>query len=155
MPQAQQKKTVAIVGLGYVGLPLAVLAEEKGWLTLGYDTDAHRIYLHTAQEGRTHRNIAANPQVCFGIADMGRLLPADTAMEFSVEYESVIVFGRGRVVTEEAEGRYALQGLLDKYFPDLRPGEDYRHITHHEWKQTAVLAIEVQSWSGKRKRQDP
>lgn len=29
--------TVAIVGLGYVGLPLAVLAREKGWNVLGYD----------------------------------------------------------------------------------------------------------------------
>ena len=43
MTQIQQKKTVAIVGLGYVGLPLAILAGEKGWSVLGYDTNPQRV----------------------------------------------------------------------------------------------------------------
>lgn len=36
-------KTVAVVGLGYVGLPLAVLAREKGWRVLGLDIDAGKV----------------------------------------------------------------------------------------------------------------
>jgi nitroimidazol reductase NimA-like FMN-containing flavoprotein (pyridoxamine 5'-phosphate oxidase superfamily) len=44
-----------------------------------------------------------------------------------------------------------LQGLLDKYFPDLRPDQDYRPITDAEMNQTAVYAIEIDAWSGKRK----
>lgn len=36
-------KTVAIVGLGYVGLPLAVLAREKGWRVLGIDIDVNKV----------------------------------------------------------------------------------------------------------------
>lgn len=34
---------VCIVGLGYVGLPLAVEFAKKGFFVYGYDTDAHRI----------------------------------------------------------------------------------------------------------------
>lgn len=38
-------KTVAVVGLGYVGLPLAVRAREKGYDVIGFDTDEKKIVL--------------------------------------------------------------------------------------------------------------
>lgn len=116
-----------------------------------YDADHRRIYLHGAREGRTPRTLQANPHVCFGVARMGRLLPAEQALEFSLEYESVIVFGQARLVLEPEEARLALEALIEKYFPDQRPGEHYRPITPPELEQTAVYAIEVESWSGKRK----
>lgn len=36
------QETVAVVGLGYVGLPLAVRAREKGYIVIGFDTDAKK-----------------------------------------------------------------------------------------------------------------
>lgn len=36
-------KTVAVIGLGYVGLPLACLIAEKGFKTIGFDVDARKI----------------------------------------------------------------------------------------------------------------
>src|SRR3989344_1379390 len=36
-------ETVAVVGLGYVGLPLALLAEEKGYKVIGIDIDEKKI----------------------------------------------------------------------------------------------------------------
>ncbi len=38
-----KKNTVAIIGLGYVGLPLALLASEKKWKVLGIDIDKKKI----------------------------------------------------------------------------------------------------------------
>jgi nucleotide sugar dehydrogenase len=38
-------KTVAVVGLGYVGLPLAVRSKEKGYAVIGFDTDEKKIAL--------------------------------------------------------------------------------------------------------------
>ncbi len=43
-------RTVAVVGLGYVGLPLAVRAVEVGHDVVGYDTDERRIKLLDAAE---------------------------------------------------------------------------------------------------------
>ncbi len=34
---------IAIVGLGYVGLPLAILAAERGYSTIGYDIDESKV----------------------------------------------------------------------------------------------------------------
>jgi nitroimidazol reductase NimA-like FMN-containing flavoprotein (pyridoxamine 5'-phosphate oxidase superfamily) len=63
----------------------------------------------------------------------------------------VVVFGRARMVEDDGEKRRALQAILDKYFPDLRPGRDYRPITEAELNATAVYAIEIETWSGKQK----
>jgi nitroimidazol reductase NimA-like FMN-containing flavoprotein (pyridoxamine 5'-phosphate oxidase superfamily) len=116
-----------------------------------YDEDAGAIYLHTARTGRTPDNLAANPRVCFGVMEMGRLLPADTALEFSVEYAGVMVFGRVTVVTDEAEAARALQLLLDKYAPHLTAGEDYRPPIPSEIRRTGVFRLDIEEWSGKKK----
>lgn len=116
-----------------------------------YDPAAHAIYLHTARTGRTPLNVAANNRVCFHVFEMGRLLPADVALDFSVEYGGVTVFGRGELILDPAEARAALQLLLDKYFPHLHPNEDYRAITEEELARTTVYRLCIEQWSGKRK----
>lgn len=117
-----------------------------------YDPDANAIYFHTAREGRTRSNIEADGRVCFSVSEMGRLLPNLTALEFSVEYAGVTVFGRVQVVTEMEEAVRGLQLLLDKYFPHLHPGEHYRPIQADEAARTSVYRIDIESWSAKRKQ---
>lgn len=119
-----------------------------------YVETAHAIYLHTARHGRTRDAVAANERVAFTVMELGRLLPADTALAFSSEYAAVVVFGCGALVTDRDEARFALQRLLDKYFPDLRPGTHYRQTTDEELSRTTVYRIAIQEWSGKRKRVD-
>ena len=41
----KKAKIVAVVGLGYVGLPLAVRAKERGYRVIGFDTDKKKIAL--------------------------------------------------------------------------------------------------------------
>lgn len=116
-----------------------------------YDEARHAIYLHTARTGRTRGNIEADERVAFTAFEMGRLLPADEALEFSVEYSGVVAFGNATVVTDAEEAEEGLQLLLDKYAPQLRPGRDYRPITPDELQRTSVMRIDVVAWSGKRK----
>lgn len=116
-----------------------------------YDEERHAIYLHTARTGRTRDNVEGDSRVAFTVYETGRLLPADEALEFSIEYGGVVAFGTARVVHDPAEAEEGLQLLLDKYAPHLRPGRDYRPITAGELKRTSVFRIDVESWSGKRK----
>jgi hypothetical protein len=119
--------------------------------TFVYDEAAHAIYLHTARAGRTPATIGHNDRVCFSISEMGRLLPAEVALKFSVEYASVVVFGRAAIIEERTAAARALQMLLDKYFPHLRSGVDYRPVTDDEITLTAVYCIQIDQWSGKKK----
>ncbi len=116
-----------------------------------YDEKNQRIYFHTALKGRARINIETNPHICFSVAKMGRLLPADTAIKFSTEYASVTVFGSARIADDPSEQRYGLQGLLDKYFPQYHSGDDYSPITDADLQRTSVFAMEIESWSGKQK----
>lgn len=134
---------------------LATVADEQPFINMNlfaYDDAEHVIYMHTARLGRTRENIAHDERVCVSVSEMGRLLPANTALEMSVEYASIVVFGRAGIVDDPAEARHALQLLLDKYFAHLRSGVDYRTITEEELARTAVYRIAIEDWSAKRKR---
>lgn len=117
-----------------------------------YDEAARAIYIHTARAGRTRSNVETGGPICFTISEMGRLLPANEALEFSVEYAGVMVFGTAVLVNDPVEAEHGLQLLLDKYAPHLKPGRDYRPITPDELKRTAVYRINIESWSGKQKK---
>jgi nitroimidazol reductase NimA-like FMN-containing flavoprotein (pyridoxamine 5'-phosphate oxidase superfamily) len=116
-----------------------------------YDAARRAIYLHTARSGRTRDTLSANPRACFSVMQMGRLLPAAVALEFSVEYAGVTVFGSACVVEDAAEAAEALQALLDKYAPHLRAGADYRPPVAEELQRTTVIRLDIESVSGKRK----
>jgi nitroimidazol reductase NimA-like FMN-containing flavoprotein (pyridoxamine 5'-phosphate oxidase superfamily) len=116
-----------------------------------YDEAAHAIYMHTARVGRTPANLASETKICFTIFEMGRLLPAATALEFSVEYSGVTVFGSAVTITDPSEAQHGLQLLLNKYAPHLKPDQDYRGITAEELKRTAVYRLNIHEWSGKKK----
>lgn len=116
-----------------------------------YVPDRNAIYVHTARYGRTRSNAEGGTAVCLSVSEMGRLLPADVALEFSVEYAGVTVFGTMYVVEEPVEAAEGLQYILDKYAPHLRPGEHYRATTAEELVRTSVFRIDIEDWSGKRK----
>ncbi|MGD8867529.1 MAG: pyridoxamine 5'-phosphate oxidase family protein [Gemmatimonadales bacterium] len=114
-----------------------------------FDEEANVIYLHTARTGRTRSNVERSGRVCFSVSEMGRILPDEIALEFSVEYAGVTVFGRAAVVEDDDEKARALQSLLDKYAPHLKPDRDYRPADQKELDRTSVYRIDIESWSGK------
>lgn len=114
-----------------------------------FDENANAIYFHSALKGRTRANVEKNPKVCFGVAEIGRFYPGGTAMEFSNEFASVMVYGTGEVVEDENEARHAMEMLMDKYFPHMKRGRDYRAITDRELQLTSVFKIIIEQWVGK------
>jgi nitroimidazol reductase NimA-like FMN-containing flavoprotein (pyridoxamine 5'-phosphate oxidase superfamily) len=115
-----------------------------------YEAQKRRIYFHTNLYGRLRTNSEHFPEVCFETSEMGKLPPSNVAGEFSVQYASVVAFGKIRVVESLDEKEFGLMGLLRKYFPDLEAGVDYRPITQEEFDQTAVFCIEIEQWRGKK-----
>jgi nitroimidazol reductase NimA-like FMN-containing flavoprotein (pyridoxamine 5'-phosphate oxidase superfamily) len=136
---------------------LATVAEGQPFIhtnLYAYDEGAHAIYLHTARVGRTRSNLENDGRVCFSVAEMGRVLPNEIALEFSVEYAGVTVFGRGLVVEDDEEKARGLQLLMDKYAPQLKPGRDYRPANQEELDRTSVFRIDIESWSGKKNEKE-
>jgi len=132
---------------------LATVSDGQPFINMNpfaYDEAAHAIYLHTALEGRARANIKTAQRVCFSVGEMGRVLPADIATSFSIEYAGVEVFGHISIIKERDRAHRALQLLLDKYAPHLCPGQDYHPITGKEVQRANVFCIQIDSWSGKK-----
>jgi nitroimidazol reductase NimA-like FMN-containing flavoprotein (pyridoxamine 5'-phosphate oxidase superfamily) len=132
---------------------LATRWDEQPFITpllFWYDDEAHAIYFHAATVGRLHANSQRHPRACFEACRTGRLLASNVALEFALQYESVIAFGDLRLVEDGEEARRALYALIAKYYPGMKPGVEYRPITEQELNRTAVYAMSISSWSGKR-----
>jgi len=78
-------------------------------LSYGYDAGARRLYFHAAHAGRKIDMISKDPRACATIiAEQGY-----TAGECEHPFESVVLFGRMRVVTDAAEKLHAIHALVD------------------------------------------
>ena len=117
--------------------------------TFWFDETNQRIIFHSNIAGRVRANIERNPKVCLETSELGKLLPSNIALEFSLQYRSVMVFGTAHIIGDDEEKRIALYSLIKKYFPKMEAGKEYRHITDKELKHTSVYAIEIEFWSGK------
>lgn len=132
-------------------------------LNFVYDEDREAIYVHTGKRGRSRSNVEGDSAgsgengvpAALCVFDMGRFLPADEALEFGVEYSSVVVFGRGAVVEDPGEAEEALNLIMEKYAPHLEPGKDYRPVAPEEVRRTTVMRMDIEGWSGKEKPVDP
>jgi nitroimidazol reductase NimA-like FMN-containing flavoprotein (pyridoxamine 5'-phosphate oxidase superfamily) len=136
---------------------VATLWESQPFITpvlYWYDPGAREVYFHTNIVGRLRANSLRNERVCFEVSRTGKLLPSNVALEFSIQYESVVLFGQIRLLDDDRDKRRVLYGLIDKYFPEMTPGQHYRPITDMELKRTSVFAIAIESWSGKRNWND-
>ena len=78
-------------------------------LSYGYDEKESRLYFHVAHEGQKLDFIRRNPRVCGTIVVAGDYLQGECAHP----YESVIVRGEMRIVSEGEEKRHALRTLVE------------------------------------------
>jgi hypothetical protein len=119
-----------------------------------YDEARNRIIFHSNIVGRMRANLERQPNAAFEVSEYGKFLPANIALEFSIQYRSVIVFGKIKILDDADEIRTALNALIKKYFPRFTPGREFRPITDKEIARTSVYALEIKSWSGKENWKD-
>lgn len=122
--------------------------------TFWFDEQQHRIIFHSNLAGRVRANIEDNPKVCLEVSELGKFLPSNVALEFSLQYRSALVFGTARLLDDADEKRRVMTGLIAKYFPAMQPGREYRGIQDAELKRTSVYALQIEVWSGKENWKD-
>jgi nitroimidazol reductase NimA-like FMN-containing flavoprotein (pyridoxamine 5'-phosphate oxidase superfamily) len=122
--------------------------------TYFYDEANQRIIFHSNIAGRIRANIEQHPQVCVEVSELGKMLPSNVALEFSLQYRSAVVFGSAFVIEDEQEKREVLHKLIAKYFDKMELGKDYRPATKKELDRTSVYEIRIESWSGKENWQE-
>ena len=73
--------------------------------TFWFDERNYQIIFHSNLVGRIRSNIESNPRVCFETSELGKTLPSNVALEFSLQFRSVIVYGKASLVNDPEEAR--------------------------------------------------
>lgn len=110
---------------------------------LSFAYEDGKIYFHSATKGHKIDAITRSDKVSFCVIAQDEVLPAT----FNTLYRSAIVFGRARLLTDDAEKRHALECLLRKYSPGyLTEG---RAEIEREWARVSTVEIRIDHISGK------
>lgn len=108
--------------------------------------EGDRIYWHGSSASRM-QNRAADAQVCVTVTLIDGMVLARSGLEHSVNYRSVMVFGRAELV-EGAEAKTAhLRAMMDQMFPGR--WDQLRPITAQELKATRILSLPLTEASAK------
>ncbi|HEX8338290.1 MAG TPA: pyridoxamine 5'-phosphate oxidase family protein [Pyrinomonadaceae bacterium] len=105
------------------------------------------LYIHGARASRMQKALAAGTDVCVTVTLVDGLVLARSAFHHSINYRSVVVFGRPRVVESEEEKNAALEAFTEHVMPGR--WADVRWPTSQELAATTVLAIRLSEASAK------
>jgi len=105
------------------------------------------LYLHGSPLSRMLRRLADGLPLCVTITLVDGLVLARSAFYHSINYRSVVILGRGRMVTEAGDKEEALRALVDHVVPGR--SADARGPDAQELKATLVIAVPLAEASAK------
>ena len=135
-----QQEAVGYLGLSADGQPYVV--------PLNYAYAEGKILVHCALTGKKLGHIRANPRVCFSVGrQTGRVREHAGQDPCHIDSDSVICYGRARIV-ETAKERKALLDLFNRRFnPDAEP------ISQERAENCGAVEITVEEMTGRRERE--
>src|SRR3954470_9985475 len=105
------------------------------------------VYVHGAAASRTVQALGEGVEVCLTVTLVDGLVLARAAFHHSVNYRSVMIFGRAEPI-EDSEAKL---GALEAFTEKLAPGRwgEVRAPTRQELKGTTILRIPLHEVSAK------
>ena len=113
----------------------------------GYARVDDKLYIHGSQASRMLRSLAGGLDACVTVTIIDGLVLARSAFHHSMNYRSVLVFGRATLVDEPKEKYSALVALSEHIVPGR--WADVREPNEQEMMQTTVLCLPLQEASAK------
>jgi len=113
----------------------------------GYARVDDRLYIHGSQASRMLRTLAGGVDVCVTVTLLDGLVLARSAFHHSMNYRSVVIFGRATLV----EDKEAKAAALFAFSEHVIPGRwaEVREPTQQELTATTVLSLELAEASAK------
>jgi nitroimidazol reductase NimA-like FMN-containing flavoprotein (pyridoxamine 5'-phosphate oxidase superfamily) len=113
----------------------------------GYARAGEEIYVHGSAASRMLDTLADGVDVCLTVTLADGFVLARSAFHHSLNYRSVVVLGRARLVTDPAEKIEALRRFTNHIVPGR--WEEVRPPNERELKATTVLALAIEEASAK------
>jgi nitroimidazol reductase NimA-like FMN-containing flavoprotein (pyridoxamine 5'-phosphate oxidase superfamily)/GNAT superfamily N-acetyltransferase len=130
---------VCHVGLVQDGAPVVI--------PMAYARVDDQLYVHGAPRSRLLAAVSSGEPLSISVTLLDGLVLARSAFHHSMNYRSVVLFGRGRAVTEPEETRRALDALVDRVAPGRSAAA--RPPNAAELAGTSIAAVPVAEGSAK------
>jgi nitroimidazol reductase NimA-like FMN-containing flavoprotein (pyridoxamine 5'-phosphate oxidase superfamily) len=116
-------------------------------IPMSYARMGDRLVIHGSQASRMMRSLEAGVSVCATVLILDGLVLARSAFDHSMNYRSVVVFGRAYPLNDASEKHEALR----RFSEHICPGRwaEVRQPNDNELKATMVLALAVDEASAK------
>ena len=119
---------------------------------MGFARDENRILIHGSTGSRIMMAIAKGIDLCVTVTQLNAIVVARSAFNSSMNYESVMIFGKARVLKED-EKDVALERITTKLVPGL--WEYGRGLTKKESAATMIVELSLEKISAKARSGDP
>ena len=113
----------------------------------GYARVDDKLYIHGSQASRMLRTLSGGVDACVTVTIVDGLVLARSAFHHSMNYRSVVIFGRATVI-EDREEKMAALLALSEHFVRGRWAE-VREPTEQEFRATTVLSVPLVEASAK------
>jgi hypothetical protein len=113
----------------------------------GYGREGNTLYVHGSPASRMFRALGQGADVCVTVTLVDGLVLARSAFHHSMNYRSVVIFGKATVLEDPAAKREALRVFTEH----VAPGRwlEVRQPSEKELQATTVLALPLQEVSAK------
>lgn len=138
------EESIAILDRGTSGV-LAVHGDNDYpyAVPLSYVHQDSKLYFHCAYTGHKLDAIVRNRKVSFCVIDQDNVVPE----EYTTYFRSVIVFGKARILEEEAEKKKALVLLAERYSPEQEQGR--LQEIEKQFNRVCLVELEIEHITGK------
>jgi len=109
--------------------------------------EGEKLYWHGSSASRMLRNQSEGEPVCVTVSHLDSLVLARSGFNHSVDYRSVMAFGRARIVDDPEEKIRALAAMIDRFYPGR--WATLRTATKQEIKATRVIRMTIEQASAK------
>jgi nitroimidazol reductase NimA-like FMN-containing flavoprotein (pyridoxamine 5'-phosphate oxidase superfamily) len=113
----------------------------------GYGRIGETLYIHGSAASRMLRSLQQGIDMCVTVTLVDGLVLARSAFHHSMNYRSVVAFGRATLVEDPAEKLKALTAISEQIVRGR--WEDARKPTAQEMKATTVMALPLDEVSAK------
>ncbi len=121
--------------------------------TTSYWRDGDRIYWHGSSASRMLRKLKEEVPVCVNVALIDGLVLARSGMHSSINYRTVMLFGRATALGDDQEKLAALKAFVERVTPGR--WEELRPVTAQELKATTVLSMPIEEAVAKERAGPP
>jgi uncharacterized protein len=128
----------------YVGF---VVDNQPFVIPTAYGRINDKLYIHGSPASRMLRSLVGAIEVCVTVTLLDGLVLARSAFHHSMNYRSVVIFGKAEIVGAESEKLEALQAFTEHVVPGR--WDEVRQPTRQELQGTLVLSLPITEASAK------